>query len=664
MSEPSGKNRAVFPFVLSLIWLMVVLAFYFMVHKPAEADQLKGVLGWLPGLLLAMLLTLVAAAFGHRLLARTFDDASRSILALGLGLGLFSLAGLLLGLSGFLRSEWAWLLLAIAAIIGLHSLRPWWRDLQQLFAAVKPTTRFARLALWYCVFVLAIALLQSLAPPTAWDGLAYHLKGPDLYLNAGRITHAVDNPYLGFPQFGEMLFLFAQLLGVSNPTIFHWLFAAATTLLIAAQAQKVWGPNAGWFAAAIFLSAETVVLEAGWPYVDLTLAFQILAAFVCLQLWQTDRAAAKLIGAGLFAGLAIATKYLAAPVIIGFSLIVLLHSSRPKFRAWLIFSLAAGLAAAPWFLKIWLTTGNPVYPFVFGGSYWDSIRAQAFGGLGHGLPLMQVLTAPWDATIWGVEGKVGYTATIGPLWLMLLPIVWLAWPRLVIDRRQLLIDALIISSVAYLSWLIGLASSTIFMQTRLVLLIFPLLAIVAAGSLTAAARWSLSSISLPRIITVLVSTVWLATGLKIGLDFSRSNVLPVLTGGQARADYLTEQLGWYYVTMQTLNDLGTDTQVLFLWEPRSLYCHVDCQPDSLLDRWWHARQSIGSIDQIADRWQADGVQYVLLYQQGYRAATDLNFSTATIEDQPALDQLISQRLDLVRDFGGVYQLFRWRIDAP
>jgi hypothetical protein len=91
-----------------------------------------------------------------------------------------------------------------------------------------------------------------------------------------------------------------------------------------------------------------------------------------------------------------------------------------------------------------------------------------------------------------------------------------------------------------------------------------------------------------------------------------------------------------------------------------LYCTADCQPDSLLDNWWHARRTLGSADQIAAAWRAAGDQYILLNRSGYAAAIQLNLLMPTAADQQALQVLIANHLQLVRSFGTQYELYRWQ----
>jgi hypothetical protein len=49
---------------------------------------------------------------------------------------------------------------------------------------------------------------------------------------------------------------------------------------------------------------------------------------------------------------------------------------------------------------------------------------------------------------------------------------------------------------------------------------------------------------------------------------------------------------------------------------------------------------------------------VLFWDAGYEAATQLALNRFTPEDDQALQQLMADRLELIKDFGGAYQLYR------
>ena len=64
------------------------------------------------------------------------------------------------------------------------------------------------------------------------------------------------------------------------------------------------------------------------------------------------------------------------------------------------------------------------------------------------------------------------------------------------------------------------------------------------------------------------------------------------------------------------------------------------------------------------RWRTpgelEGIDYLLIWDAGYQAARQLALNRITLEDEQALQQIIHEELDLVKDYGGAYQLYRLR----
>src|SRR6185312_12969009 len=69
----------------------------------------------------------------------------------------------------------------------------------------------------------------------------------------------------------------------------------------------------------------------------------------------------------LLAGAAVAGKYteLTTPALIGVTLLPLM-ARRGMWRDLPFAAIAFLVVAAPWYIKNWVLTGNPIYPFVFG----------------------------------------------------------------------------------------------------------------------------------------------------------------------------------------------------------------------------------------------------------------------------------------------------------
>ena len=390
------------------------------------------------------------------------ERAERLVLQLGFGLGAIALALLALGMVGVTSQLLLWLLVLLPLPLSLYRL---YRDAGELR---RPSTRALVI---FVVLVLLLILIRALSPPTAWDSLVYHLTGPKLYQEAGRIHHDIDLAYLGFPKAGSMIYLLGlQLVGPGLAQLLHLTFFGMTLVLTPGLVRQS-APGRGWLSIAILVAVPSAALLAGWAYVEWIAAFGALASYTLIRASDSGKVDRALILAAFFAALALNSKYTAIWIVFGLSLVVLLRGR--SLRRWGAFLFGAALLVAPFLLSNLLLTGNPVYPFVFEGVFWDSHRAFWYSRVGTGLGFSGLATAPWEATIWGLEG--GYYeghATVGPLLLALIPLVTL---RLLLDRsaRQGSVrDLVVIAGAAYLGWIAQLSFSILLVQSRL---LFPAL---------------------------------------------------------------------------------------------------------------------------------------------------------------------------------------------
>jgi 4-amino-4-deoxy-L-arabinose transferase-like glycosyltransferase len=601
----------------------------------------------------------------------------RPVWAAAVGLGVVSLVGLGLGAVGLLQPWLLWLLsVAGLAVTGRRLGRALWAAWADL--TWRPRARFEILLAGYCGTMLALALAWALTPPTAWDGLVYHLTGPKLYLATGRISHPLDLPYLGFPQLVEMLFAWGMgLAGERAAAPIHWFYGLLAALSLVTAGRRWLGGAAGWLAAAVLLSAPSIVLLAGWPYVDLALLLYVTLAFLALARFceKGSQAHQWLVLSGVFAGMAISTKYTAIAVVpaLGLalsinqiskaeSLFCNLQSAICTYLLWCGVVLALWL---PWLLRNFLLTGNPMYPFFFGGIYWDNWRAWWYDRPGTGLAYTapwKLLTAPWDATVWGVEGAAGYSATVGPLFLALLPLLALVWRRLPPARRRWLRAALAFCGVLYGFWLWGVARSALLLQTRLLFPAFGLLALVVGAAVEGLRALWRRPTDLGWLARAVVVWVLALTLVATFLSTAEGRPLGVLLGFESREEFLTRRLGWYLAAVEHINqELPPDAIVLFLWEPRSYHCRVQCWPDALLDRFLHATHLYGyDAEAIAAAWRAQGFTHVLLYRTGYEAIVEAGLDPVTPADVQTLAALVEGHLQPVAAWGDAYELYAFR----
>lgn len=585
-------------------------------------------------------LTTISLGAGHALLRR-FGVVAEGALAtiafsLGLGFGILGLSFLVLGAIGFLAPIPAFFLLGgftgvalleakrVSGALIARPEEPWQSPERRGEGEIATGSALAMTKAMQVVLAITaiLTLTGALAPPLAWDALVYHLTGPKRYIEAGVIVEGIDIPHLYFPSLVEQLFTAAMLVrGDVAAQVMHFALAATAVLAVFAFLDRREGRRAAWLGAALFATAPSLVSLARIPYVEWG-----LIAFGFLSFWALrealDRHVAQapspagvassswLVLSGTFAGLALGTKYTAAFLILGLAIALVWETRR--LRSLALWCGAAGVAAAPWFLRNAVLTGNPVYPFVFGGWSWDSWKAEWFSRAGTGLwnEPWRLLIAPWDLTVLSGEGGGAYDVDMGPLFLALAPVMLTlrqaqgkhlaAWGR----------AALIIVAVGYIAWLFGAAQSSLLLQGRLLLPILPFLACLMA---TALCR---PELKFARVLhaAVLISLILAVAG--YAFRWAADPPLPYLLRTETRAVYLERHLGDHYRAIDFRN--RQDGRTLFLWEPRSYYCTGECQPDALLFNWRYLLHRHGTAEGAVASMKSDGYTHLLVYGGGLR----------------------------------------------
>jgi hypothetical protein len=310
----------------------------------------------------------------------------------------------------------------------------------------------------------------------------------------------------------------------------------------------------------------------------------------------------------------------------------------------------------PWLLKNWSFTNNPVYPFVFGGQFWDNFRAAAYrqSGTGIGLNPVALLRLPYDMSLGYADAS--REATIGPFYLVFLPLfvfysVTGATRRAPPALKLLLLYALF----SFLVWTVGVISSAALYQARLLLPGIVALCPVLAWVMEDLSRYDHPQFSLRRFINLVLGFVVFLLFLNQLATWLTINPIPFLTGAETKADYLERQLGAHYQIMHSINgELPSQAVVLFLWEPRSYYCDLDCRPDSILDRFEHSIHLYETSKNIADAWRLDGVTHVLILEAGL----DFLLENGTIIDQQQLQSLRNHHLTTIETIDDIYTLYQ------
>lgn len=332
------------------------------------------------------LATGAGSALSVRLARGRWSRAEALLLGSGLGLGFLAYLAWIIGLAGALNRT---VLLALGLVLTPLALLGW-RNLWRYPVGEAPpkapiTPRW--LAVVFLMLLVSVSILPFIdcfVPPAAheWDSLSYHLAVPKAYLREGRVIELPTDHHSYFPFLTQMLFTIALAFdGFAAAKLMHWAFgvlACATTYRLA---RRLLPPTGAWLGALVFGVTPVVVWEAGIAYIELAQAFYVVLAFLCLAALYDDRHPASAASLGLSLGFALAVKTLSlvpatAAIVLG---IVVCGSMRAALP---ILGLAI-VVGTPFYLRTWLLTGNPVYPFaysVFGGKNWDAERARLYAG--------------------------------------------------------------------------------------------------------------------------------------------------------------------------------------------------------------------------------------------------------------------------------------------
>lgn len=585
--------------------------------------------------------------------------------ACALGAGLWSLVWFTFGLAGLYRPAAAVTALAFGlALAALAVFRSRMRR-EPLRAGTEASARpsaLARVAALLAVLPVALAFMAALAPPTAKDALQYHLALPREFLAAGGFVDVAGNIAGYFPLGAEMHAVWAMLLGrmmsarvgeaAAGAALFAFFPLLVATVFGWARERGL-GREWAWLGAALVAGVPTIYEVAGSSYVDLALALYVTLAIRAAARWWSTQDRGHLGESALALGFALAVKLTAGFMLIVLALIVLIRMRRaaPGDARALGVAVAALAGAVvigcPWYLRTWVRTGSPVFPFfasVWPGQApgWDLERSEMlhgfnalYGGAVKG-PLNYLLT-PLSLSLGGQrEVAASYEGVLGVSFLVTAVLIVWALARGGLDAELKIAAA---AGGAFFLW--WLASAQVL---RYLLPGLPLLAVAgvgAAAALTSAAavgaslRWLLAASILSGEI---VTLVWVIA----------DNPVLAATGAEPPSAYLDRRLD-YYPYYRLINGSLPATATIWLVDTRRDTYHLDRRyvgdylfEDYTLRQWIEA---VASGRDVQRRALAAGITHVLIRH-------DVLFDYAhspLVDDQRARAENLA-RLERLRSF--------------
>lgn len=524
--------------------------------------------------------------------AETEDNWGRNLRALAVGLGLFSLALLLLGLAG-LWVRWTMLALVFTPlVVGWGMYRPGilvWIQTRDPRTRLKELTLLEAFGFALLGSFLVLNFMSALGPEYFYDSLVYHLAMPKLYLLHKRIIATPSMIYSGVPFATEMLYGLGLSLGTETlAKLIHYGFGVAIAAAIYSWCQRFINRKVALLATLLFYSAPLVCFASSVAKVELALTFYLLLAAL-LILEVPDRPAGQdtrlLLLAGALAGLAFGTKYNAGLYVPALALPLIYRQFRGEqfepnilFKQLAIFFGSAALVSSPWLIKNWIFYHNPTYPFLndfFGGSI--SANVAGLKSDAHARDLAAAFTTwagfrnfiidIWNPAAHAMDGYVGPALEIGVPWLFLV-----RWKST--QHRGLFIILIGI----WLAWALHSTLSRFFLPA------IPIFCILVASAL-----WL---VQLPRALRFLIVGVFYYTitisMAKAFLMLAQPGAWKVAYGRATKADYLLHEHpsynAPYYAGAKFINEnLPQDAVVLFIGEERGYYCERKFITASVLD---------------------------------------------------------------------------------
>lgn len=665
--------------VLFILWIFFSLGAYYVAHKPLTPTTIQ-LINWqlenssnlsfstaalwraLLDILAALWLVFVALGCGlwwWRWVKPAQSQVSDQVLfSFGMGFGTIGLLMLLIGLLGWLSRPFLLSLMLLLTLISIPTIMPFSRQLKTV-----QWKRPSLLITIYLTMTIGLAFTFALLPPTSWDSLSYHLQGPALYLQAGRIFSDIDLFSLNYPFLLEMVFMLGM--GIRSDVtaqLIHFFFAFLLAGIVYSLAVNSLKLKQGWTAVLLLFAVPMVLMLAPTSYNDVALVFVTLASLYAFSQWHEKEDVHWLILSGVFSGLAISLKYTSflLPSVIGLLLIwQYWREPRRLLRLLIAFALPTFLVAVAWYVKNWVFMGNPIYPFVFNGRYWSEFRALAHRapGSGIGFDPVAILTAPYALTL-GINDSGGDSA-IGPLFLALLPTVLLYGVSRMVQKAPYAFRLLLVYVAAsYGFWLLGAINSGPMWQARFMLPAFAALCPIMAWIIDDIKRFDHTQFSLKRFINLVLAIV-LLFGLvtQVG-EWLALNPLAVVVADRSREAYLEFSLGALYEASTEMTEtLPPDAVVQFLWEPRTYYCGLDCRSDLSLDKYSYLEHLHTHPDAIAQALIEEGVTHLFIHDLGLQFVIEEESYLVRPADLEAFATFMDRHTRLVQQWGDAYSLY-------
>jgi len=620
-SLAAGKFRGAIGLLIVAVVLLILRNLF--PERPLDYTGPRALLDAIFAIGFLGLIIILASGIGTKVLRwlniSQLSGLTKHLFSLAIGLGVLAYGVLALGLAGFLNPTAVYIWLGFAALLT-------WRESAEIGNRLpawllRQRDAFADLGLpkkgvvILAGLILSFSLIQALAPPWGYDTLMYHLQAPRLFLEAGKITLLPDIWQANGPMTIEMLFTIGLIVKSDVfARIIHLTYFGLVVLGCFSLGQHLLGRAGGWLSAAILLGVPILPIWGSLAYADMALVLYGLLAIYALILWAEKGQNKILVLSGFMMGWAMGSKFTALGLfgVLAFWLVWRDRNEGDRFllRGALIFGIPALLIAAPWYIKNWVLSGNPIYPFVFGGPLWDQERlggilTYLIDGFGVGRSLWDFILLPFN--IYAHPSSFGTSFALLDYPGFLFPLA-LLYP---LARRYRNIDSIVVVTFGFcILWAFGSQ------QTRFLLPIYPLLAIICALVLLWLGRITSKKYYL-RIVGIGLVGGFLMLTLVYQIFYLQGiSPHPVVFGLESKRVFLSRAVFDYPAIQYAERALDDNIRILMMWDGQGYYCDQRCIPDPDQTRLYHLTKSNPQPKILASDLLGEGVTHILIDAEG------------------------------------------------
>ncbi|HXT26064.1 MAG TPA: DUF1420 family protein [Candidatus Eisenbacteria bacterium] len=252
----------------------------------------------------------------------------------------------------------------VTAAIGITGQFQLLRDLSSVWHRFRALSRLERFLGFVLFGVLALQGLASFAPVTGSDALHYHFTIEALYLRQGfHVEWALLHGF--FCALGHQLILTGLAFGSDKLACGLIFVGGAAAVLATIRLARQWTSGAWPFVVALVFALTPVtfwqISAAGAP--DIWMCALLPLGVLAILLAQRAQSAPACILAGILAGALAGAKY--TGIMMAGALLLAFAAELRSVRKCLIF-FGSAIAVGIWpYLRNWIWTGDPVFPFFF-----------------------------------------------------------------------------------------------------------------------------------------------------------------------------------------------------------------------------------------------------------------------------------------------------------